>query len=367
MNIGIITFHRADNFGAALQCFALQFFLQQQGHKVKVLDYRCKAIEQVYYLFDIRLLFARKNIFKTLNTYLFNILNYGEMYRKRSAYKRFRSEFLSLSKPLRSEFKEECGIDAYIAGSDQIWNFSLLHGYNKMYFLDFPTVSQSLKISYAASSESSAFPELERFKKNISLALNRFDSISVRETELKEELQKYTSKEISVCIDPTFLLEKNEYEKILVTPKERGYILVYHMAETLDAVDLANHIAKEKGLDVIEIHASFKSKKGLRHKRDLGPLQILGYIKYADAVITNSFHGVSLSLILNKELWVINKYKSARLQTLLSISGLTNRYIKNIGEYHNSTIDYTLVKSNMEKIIQDSQKFLIQSLSNRKK
>ena len=66
MKIGIITFHRADNFGAALQCYALQTFLEQQGHDVHIIDYRCRAIEQVYYVLNPRLLFLRRNVIKDI-------------------------------------------------------------------------------------------------------------------------------------------------------------------------------------------------------------------------------------------------------------------------------------------------------------
>ena len=39
MKVGIITFQRADNFGAALQCWALQTYLENQGYDVRVLEY----------------------------------------------------------------------------------------------------------------------------------------------------------------------------------------------------------------------------------------------------------------------------------------------------------------------------------------
>ena len=52
MKIGILTFHRAENFGAVLQCFALQTYLRSMGNEVKIIDYRCRAIEQVYYLLN---------------------------------------------------------------------------------------------------------------------------------------------------------------------------------------------------------------------------------------------------------------------------------------------------------------------------
>lgn len=365
MKIGIITFHRADNFGAALQCLALQTYLQDQGHLVKILDYRCKAIELVYSILNLRILFSRRNIFKSISTYVFNVRNYSEMRQKHVEYEKFRARYLHLTKSF-TKVEADIGMDVYIAGSDQIWNLSLLHGFNNYYFLNFPISNRALKISYAASSEIAAFPFFESYRNMVSKSLDDFDFISVREENLKLELEKYTNRTISVCIDPTFLLEKDRYEQILEMPKERNYVLVYHMAETTEAVILANKIAKEKGLKVIEIHASFHSSKGLRHKRNLGPLQILGYIKYADMVITNSFHGTALSIILKKELWVINKYKSARLVSLLSLAGLTSRYIESLDEYNQLQIDYSKVNESMHPYIEKSKEFLNNSLSKHK-
>ena len=366
MKIGILTFHRADNFGAVLQCFALQTYLEQQGHEVVVLDYRCKAIEQVYYLLNIRLLFSRKNIFKSLCEYFFNLRNYVEMSKKHLLYKKFRSFFLHLTESLSIIDNSSFDLDAFITGSDQVWNLLLLHGYDKNFFLDFPVDKNKLKISYAASSEVAAFPKFAQCKSKISHALNEFNSISVREIALKEELEKFTSKEIFVCIDPTFLISKHCYDEILERPKEQGYVLVYHMMETVESVNIANRIAAGKKMQVIEIHASFKSPKGNRHKRDLGPLQILGYIKYADTVVTNSFHGVALSIILEKDFWAVNRYKSARLYNLLSLAGLTKRYIQSVEGCDNSVIDYSKVKENVEEAIMQSKNFLMCSLLNKK-
>lgn len=359
MRIGILTFHRADNFGAALQSYALQTYLEELGHEVYIIDYRCKVIEQVYYVLNPKLLMLRKNVIKALGDYLFHARNHTDMALKSMAYKNFRNEYLHLI-----DFSDDINkdMDAYIAGSDQIWNLSLTHGYNNIYFLDFPIQEKTLKISYAASSEASSFPVFAQYKDKIHHALDSFDFLSVREPALKEELKKYTHKDIRICVDPTFLLEKEYYEKILEKPNERDYVLIYHMAETEDAVNLADKISRTKGLQVIEIHSNFKSSSGLRHKKHLGPLQILGYIKNADTVITNSFHGTALSLVFNKNLWVINKYKSARLLNILTMAGLTKRYISDIDEFDDSSICYNMVEIKMKEPINDSKRFLTELL-----
>ena len=52
MKVGILTFHRAINYGAVLQAWALKTFLQNKGYEACVIDYRCKAIENNYNFFS---------------------------------------------------------------------------------------------------------------------------------------------------------------------------------------------------------------------------------------------------------------------------------------------------------------------------
>ena len=67
MKIGILTFHRAENFGATLQAYALQTYLSQLGNDVEIIDYRCTSIERNYDILNPRVLWSRKNVFFSLN------------------------------------------------------------------------------------------------------------------------------------------------------------------------------------------------------------------------------------------------------------------------------------------------------------
>lgn len=50
MKVGVITFHRAINYGAALQTYALQKALTGLGFDSEVIDYRCDHMEELYKL-----------------------------------------------------------------------------------------------------------------------------------------------------------------------------------------------------------------------------------------------------------------------------------------------------------------------------
>lgn len=57
MKVGIITYHRAHNYGAVLQCYALQEVLKRMGHDTQIIDYRQPFIEKLYNLSKKELFF----------------------------------------------------------------------------------------------------------------------------------------------------------------------------------------------------------------------------------------------------------------------------------------------------------------------
>ncbi len=361
MKIGILTFHRAENFGAVLQCYALQSYLESLGHEVEIIDYRCKAIEEVYYLFNLRSLF-RLNIVSAFISYLKRILLWKDRLEKKKGYVSFRNKYLHLTKSIY-KIKEDLGYDAYITGSDQVWNTSLLHGFNKIYFLDFPISKESKKISYAVSSEQQAIKDLFLYKDKLCSILNQFNSISVRENNFAKELSNYTSKHIEVCVDPTFLIPKEKYLQLAIKPKEQNYILVYHMAEIPEGSSIAEQLAQNTGCSIIEIHAHFKKRKNLsRHKENLGPLELLGYIAHADYIITSSFHGLAFSLILQKNFCIVSRPNNDRLLNILKLFNLGDRIVSKANNFPTTNIDYSIVASKMNKWIIQSKEFLIKSL-----
>lgn len=361
MKIGILTFHRAENFGAVLQCYALQSYLESLGHKVEIIDYRCKAIEEVYYLFDLRSLF-RLNIVSAFISYFKRILLWKDRLEKKRGYVSFRDKYLHLTKSIY-KIKEDLGYDAYITGSDQVWNTSLLHGFNRIYFLDFPTSKEAKKISYAVSSEQQAIKNLYLYKDKLCSILNQFNSISVREDNFAKELSNYTSTHIEVCVDPTFLIPKEKYLQLAIKPKEQNYILVYHMAEIPEGSTIADQLAEATGYSIIEIHAHFKKRKDPnRHKENLGPLELLGYIAHANYIITSSFHGLAFSLILQKNFCIVSRPNNNRLLNILKLLNLENRIISKTNSIPTSNIDYSIVTSKINKWTTQSKEYLIKSL-----
>lgn len=365
MKIGITTFHRADNFGAVMQAFALQKYLTSLGHDVEIIDYRCPAIEMQYDIFNPRLLVSRKNILFTLHEYSKRFLSIRKRISKREKYNYFREQYINISKPV-NEVNGDLGYDVYITGSDQVWNLHLTGGFDNSFFLDFNTVPRVKKLAYAASSENDPKGLLFQERERVSSCLSTYSAISVREPFLQDILSQITDKEVSVCCDPTFLINKEDYENIMVIPPITAYVLYYEMTISPTGESLARRIAKEKGLSLVIIQGGYinrKPEKGIICIQDIGPAELLGYISQADTVLTTSFHGVSLSLIFNKELWVLSHPGNLRQQHILSTLGLNRRMIDVEGMYDRTDrIDYQEINEMIDSYANSSKQFLMKNI-----
>lgn len=359
MKIGIITFHRADNVGAVLQSWALQQYLIRLGHQAYIVDYRCKAIESDYDVWNPRILWSKKNIFRSLHQYV-NRIKYCKLRKEKKAlFERFRFLHLKLTCPVRT-IESIPKLDVYITGSDQVWNTASTRGVDPFYFLDFPAIT---KISYAASTEKKAFYQVpDKYKDKMKNALKKIDALSVRETWLRNELETFLSpKDVYVCVDPVFLLPKELYDKISICPQGKPYVFVYQVVESEMCSIIANSLANKYNLEVVYMHASQSTCEG-RHLYCYGPSEFLGYISNAQYIITTSFHGMAFSLIFQKEFWVVDTGMSNRQKNLLNMLGLTNRIITSENDSFESTIDYEIVSSKFQKFIDDSKAFLKSSI-----
>ena len=90
----------------------------------------------------------------------------------------------------------------------------------------------------------------------------------------------------------------------------------------------------------------------------MGPDEWLGYIKNAEYIFTNSFHGFSLSLNYNKQVWVALTAgsRNSRILDLAKRYGVMDRVINN--GFNCSPINYDNVNTKIEADRIHSLKFL---------
>ncbi|MBP3308783.1 MAG: polysaccharide pyruvyl transferase family protein [Clostridia bacterium] len=327
MRIGIITFHRALNYGALLQAYALREALKACGAETSVIDYRNPIIENMY---SYPSLFQRKGL-KSKMKY---ILQGGAEKRRRSKFEFFRKQFLNLgdndyytgediSKSLEH-------FDKFITGSDQVWNYDA-HNFDKNYLLSF-VGDKKKKFSYAASFGVSQLPE--KYMEDYKAHLSDFSACSVREEQGLDILNELGITSGRVDVDPTMLLTKNDWiSNFKISEKSGKYIFVYYFELTNTMKEYIERLATNTGCSVVLVGNPIKSPLKCKCKflRTADPVEFISALANSTYVVTNSFHGTALSIILNKTFYVeLLKKQSkvnSRIENILKLFSLEDRII----------------------------------------
>ena len=348
--IGILTYHRAYNYGAVLQTYALQSAIQKLDYNVEIIDYRCDYSENIGSEKSI------KNIIKF-------ILSGHRINQTKKKFIKFRNDKLNLSNDNFNRDNIEKVADSYevyIVGSDQVWNYQGSN-FDKTYFLDF--VKQNMKKkSYAASFGISGIPP--KYEKEYIRLLNEFNDISVREKQGVNIINNLLGKDCKLVLDPTLLLSKNEWkEKASITNRiiKEKYLLIYSFGMTDSIYSTAKKIAKERNLKIIMISNSLRYYKNITKFKGCGPLEFLNLFYYADFIITNSFHGTAFSINFKKEFFVETSQGQAvsvnsRIKCFLELLSVEKRDL----QYANETIpvNYNKINQKLIELRKESMKYL---------
>ena len=332
MKVGILTFHDAHNYGAVLQAYALKQYIIKLGHEARIINYHHYTIPDG---------FPKENNeerWENFNKFIQELIDYDE-------------EVYQTEEEL-----EKLDINVWICGSDQIWNTEITNGINKGFFLNFKTKGK--KISYAVSM---GIPELPKeHEEEFEKCIENLDYISVREEALKKYVEKFTDKPVLKAIDPTFLLEKEDYEEIIPQNKYGKYILINELGPDERLYEIAEIIAKERNLKIIELNDKKKENYRFEQISDASPMEYLCLMKNADAIITNSFHGTVFSIIFEKEFYTITRLnRNSRMENILDIVNMRDRLIENVEDIHNvKKQNYKKAHDNLEVEIEKSRRFL---------
>ena len=218
---------------------------------------------------------------------------------------------------------------------------------------------QARKIAYAASMGTIDVKDEER--EVLRRHLQGFEAISVREASLKEWLASQGIEAQLVC-DPVFLLEKEAWLSLANKASEQSayqhYILVYNLLGQTSTVDFAERLSKEKGLPIVEVNKKYVPfSNGRRYCRTARVEDFVSLVAHADYVVSNSFHGVALSLIFQKQFFAVGMgARAGRVTSLLDSLRITERYTDIWRDV--APIDYTAVKPLLEDMVRSSQEFI---------
>ena len=348
--IGILTFQRTANYGAQLQNYALQEYLQNKNDcEVEVIDYQNKRINQTEKPTSF---FKKKGLKEFIKYFKCNKYHVN----KWKKFENFRKENIQYSpKCDKNNISSICSLyNGIIVGSDQIWNTDIT-GKDYTYFLDFEKDSNK-KYSYAASFGFSKLPTNEAEK--IIKLVNEFSFINLREKSALNMLPK-TNKTKEFVLDPTFLLDKESWinKMKLQKKREKDYIFVYMIDENVENLTRIYELANREKLDIIHVRDGFRELKNIKSVRDASPIEFLNLLYNAKYTVVGSFHGLCLSIIFEKDFYYVlnNKYnRNSRLIDLVNIVGLQNRE-----DFSNKNrINYKEVHKKIEKEIDKSKQIL---------
>lgn len=357
MRIGILTFHRGNNYGGILQCYALQQVLKKLGHTVEVIDYCHNDNRRL-----VHKLYSKYSTADNIGGFLSSLSDFICKHRtvpfdkalndaSIKEFDKFRSTYLNISKPLDSNNIGDYAnaeYDLIITGSDQVW--TPLFDDPMVYMIDWEPQFQGKRMSYAACS---AHKNLRCSQRNVVKGcLSKFDLITVRDSTTQQLVKNVLGKVPQIVPDPSLLYPYDEFK----TQKQtEPYILTYILGDEIEGGhDVALRKMKQQVGDlpvyaiVIPCNSRDITKYADKVFETLSPEQWVDMFYHARYVYTDSFHAIMFSLKFEKPFvsYYRNKIRSSRLIDLKK-RGIDSIY-SNANEICNISQIYsdTLLKGN---------------------
>ncbi|WP_370754818.1 polysaccharide pyruvyl transferase family protein [Megamonas funiformis] len=366
MKLLIVTINDNSNYGNRLQNYALQKFLCDKLKIEKVdslwYDKRYKVISKINiytWRFILKYIINKNGCRSYLKkSYLKDIIrmyNIGKFNKKIN----MRYDF-KIKDNIKTEY------DFFIVGSDQVWNpyfWSKKDNDADIRFLKF--VPREKRIAYAASI---AIPEIPKDKKQFFKdSLNEMKAISMREQAGANLVNDLTRNKVSVVVDPTILLSKEEWQKIEMVPEwynGEKYMLTYFLGPSLKIENLAKKndwkIYNLMDINNLDLYTSRVE-------------EFIYLINHAQLVVTDSFHASVFSILMNTPFLVINRQNknwsdmTSRIDTLMELFGYQDRYIVNgkcdLSDKDILNMDFSNVKTIQEREKKRSKDFLEKALN----
>lgn len=361
MKIGILTFHYPHNYGAMLQAYALQNYLNSQGNQTVIIDYRIHMVEELYRALWKPYTYMngfRKSIFHPFFRFVNTVRDLPYKIQSQKNFKLFLDNLetteltYDINKININEF------DCVVCGSDQIWDPKHTDGYKGCFWGKIENYKGKV-ISYAPSMGN--FVPNETDKTVFREFFSYLNHISVRDVLTKEKCQSLCNKEIQVVLDPTFLMPAEFWIGLCDCDiKYHNYVLVYNLNNDLKIDEKARFLKEQFGYEILELKINdFHRKTPWKKVYSAGPRQFLGLIKNAEIVLTSSFHASVFSLLFHKEFYASN---TTRIYDLLMMFNLSNRIVDMPINYLDHKINYENIDYMIDLYAKESKAFLRDNL-----
>lgn len=350
MNVRILTFHQAANYGAVLQALGLAQAVAACGHDVEVIDYRTRSCTAYYLKEAIKYGRAGPGLLKMVK---FAYFANRELPLTRKTVRR-RGDLPSTL----------TNVEAVIAGSDQIWHIGGFRGFAPEFFLDF-VETPIRRVAYAASFGSTE--QLGDRDKEIGNLIRRFDFISARDANTQNLLSSLGDVRSQLVLDPSFLGDYSPFiEESNVLRKASPYMVIY--AQIPEAYESSvKAFANKHGLRIISV--GYRTRIADENHVAIGPREWLAYLAGSSFVLTTYYHGLLFSLILKKPFVVIHtSSKSVKTNDVIRRYGLDQQLIDSPsrltdGDVDLFKIDYSRIDRAIEHDRRISIDYLVSALS----
>ena len=355
MKAAVITRHGISNYGSLLQAMATQQVIEDLGHTCEIIDYI--RIDESYMQHEKTLL-KRKPEWNDnpIKRMMYLSVRQPAGIAAGKYFEKAQKKYLKLSKRYTTGeqlVQDRPKADVYITGSDQVWGPVENGSYDSSYCLSF-TEESDRRIAYAASfGHTDMTPELETYYKKW---LSRYESIAVREDSAVEILRNMGIQAVQV-LDPTLLLDASYWSRYTQPIREGKYLLIYQLHNDRRLDEYAEKAAASTKLPLIRISASLHqiSRKGkFVWLPETG--QFLSYIKNAECLITDSFHGTAFAINFHTPFVEVlpDNNTGTRNMSILKMTGLMDRILTNVNDtaLAERKIDYT----EADRILADKRK-----------
>lgn len=373
MKVGIISMQRVCNNGSFLQAYGLKKLIESLGHEVVFVDYHVGRSLSASIKDKIRYgVLLIRNMFIDFFTNVkccrvFLPKEMSNIARKRDEY---RHEILPLMGITDKKYYNT-KVDALVIGSDEVFNCTQINpevGFSPELF-GFGANTNKI-VSYAASFGNTTFQKLKDFGKTDELKsyFDNFSSISVRDKNSYEVVEKLTGKTPEINLDPVLMYDFMP----TISDKElrKDYIVIYAYRARItekEAKDIKD-FARKEGKKLISVSGEMdwcdEHFKG-------NPFEVLDLFRHADFAITDTFHGTIFSIINRiKFVTLIRKSKGSsygnqeKLQDLLNRLGLQARSYSNEEQELDSCLSGEINYENVFSVIDDERKHTIEYLKN---
>lgn len=235
--------------------------------------------------------------------------------------------------------------DYYIAESDVIWDPTFrAGGFDKVFFLNVKNFLKGKKLVYAAGLGNANYTIAE--KQMFNKFTTQIDDCSVRELYSKDFLEQFAEKKNIVCVlDPTLMVPKDYYRQFIHNRLiKKDYVLVYSPAfNNKKMIEDAYDYAKRRQLKVIIVRREITRYHFWDNKINVSVEDFLNYLYFSTAFFCDSYHGICLSVQLEKQFFVYQRDDGRKVEDICKRLGLLNRIVAD--RIEESPINYAHVNA----------------------